>query len=105
MIEEDTMNPNFSGAIVAERMQALQSEADASRRARQARRHRRALAAAQPLAGLTSAAMYQAEPRRLLIGTAPLSGGRAGWAPERLLVDWPVGGVTSRRGIRGGRNA
>jgi hypothetical protein len=46
MIEEDTMNPNFNGAIVAERMQALQAEADASRRARQARRHRRALAAA-----------------------------------------------------------
>jgi len=46
MIEEDTMNPNFNWAIVAERMQTQQSEADASRRARQARRHRTALAAA-----------------------------------------------------------
>ena len=43
MIEEDTMNPNFNWAIVAGRMQALQSEADTARRAR---RHRRAPAAA-----------------------------------------------------------
>jgi len=27
MLEEDTMNPNFNWAIVAERMQTLQSEA------------------------------------------------------------------------------
>ena len=40
------MNPNFNWAIVAERMQALQSEADTAARARQARRCRRALAAA-----------------------------------------------------------
>jgi hypothetical protein len=46
MIEEDTMNPNFNWAIVAERMQALQAEADAVARARQARGFRRALAAA-----------------------------------------------------------
>jgi hypothetical protein len=45
MIEEDTMNPNFNWAIVAERMQALQVEADTAARARQARRSRRALAA------------------------------------------------------------
>lgn len=44
MIEEDTMNPNFNWAIVAERMQALQ--ADAAARARQAR-FRRALAVAR----------------------------------------------------------
>jgi len=41
MIEEDTMNPNFNWAIVAERMQALQAEADTAARARQARRPRR----------------------------------------------------------------
>jgi len=40
------MNPNFNWAIVAERMQALRSEADTAARARQARRYRRALAAA-----------------------------------------------------------
>jgi hypothetical protein len=56
MIEEDTMNPNFNWAIVAERMQALRSEADTARsrhaarirrgtaRARLARRSRRGLA-------------------------------------------------------------
>jgi hypothetical protein len=46
MIEEDTMNPNFNWAIVAERMQTLQAEADTAARARQARRFRRARAAA-----------------------------------------------------------
>jgi hypothetical protein len=45
MIEEDTMNPNFNWAIVAERMQALRVEADTAAQARQARRSRRALAA------------------------------------------------------------
>ena len=44
MIEEDTMNPNFNWAIVYERMQALQAEADMV--ARQAR-FRRALAEAR----------------------------------------------------------
>jgi len=56
MIEEDTMNPNYNYAIVAERMQTLQAEAEASRarhaariqrgtaRARLARRPRRWLA-------------------------------------------------------------
>jgi hypothetical protein len=46
MIEEDTMNPMFNWAIVAERMQAVTAEADTAARARQARRYRRALAAA-----------------------------------------------------------
>jgi hypothetical protein len=46
MIEEDTMNPNFNWAIVAERMQALQSAADTAARARWARHYRRALTAA-----------------------------------------------------------
>jgi hypothetical protein len=56
MLEEDTMNPNFNWAIVAERMQRLQAEAGATSRlraaarARQARRPRRGLAFA--LAGL-----------------------------------------------------
>ena len=44
MLEEDTMNPNFNYAIVAERMQAVQAEADTAARARLARRHRRVLA-------------------------------------------------------------
>jgi hypothetical protein len=44
MIEEDTMNPNFNWAIVAERMQAVAAEAGMAARARQARRSRRALA-------------------------------------------------------------
>jgi len=49
MLEEDTMNPNFNWAIVAERMQRLQAEADATARrraavrTRQARRPRRGL--------------------------------------------------------------
>jgi hypothetical protein len=47
MIEEDTMNPNVNWAIVAERMQALQPEADTAAGARQARHHRRALVAAR----------------------------------------------------------
>jgi hypothetical protein len=46
MIKEDTMNPNFNWAIVAERMQALQAEAATAAQARQARRLRRARAAA-----------------------------------------------------------
>jgi hypothetical protein len=46
MIEEDTMNPMFNWAIAAERMQALVAEADTAARARQARRFRRARAAA-----------------------------------------------------------
>jgi hypothetical protein len=47
MIEEDTMNPNFNWAVVAERMQAVAAEADTAARARQARRSRRALTAAR----------------------------------------------------------
>jgi hypothetical protein len=47
MIEEDTMNPNFNWAIVAERMQAMQAEADTVTRARQARRLRKAWTAAR----------------------------------------------------------
>ncbi len=39
------MNPMFNWAIVAERMQTLQAQADTLARARQARRSRRALAA------------------------------------------------------------
>jgi hypothetical protein len=46
MIEEDTMNPMFNWAIVAERMQTLAAEAGTAARARQARRFRRALAVA-----------------------------------------------------------
>jgi uncharacterized ferredoxin-like protein len=46
MIEEDTMNPNFNWAIVAERMQAVAAEAGTAARARQARRLRKARAAA-----------------------------------------------------------
>jgi hypothetical protein len=46
MIEEDTMNPMYNWAIVAERMQALAAEAGTAARARQARRVRRALAVA-----------------------------------------------------------
>jgi len=46
MIEEDTVNPNFNWAIVAERMQAVAAEADTAARARQARRFRKARAAA-----------------------------------------------------------
>ena len=41
MLEEDTMNPNFNWAIVAERMQALQADADTASRARHAARIRR----------------------------------------------------------------
>ena len=44
MLEEDTMNPNFNYAIVAERMQTLQAEADAATRARHAARIRRGTA-------------------------------------------------------------
>ena len=41
MLAEDTMNPNFNWAIVAERMQALQADADTASRARHAARIRR----------------------------------------------------------------
>jgi hypothetical protein len=41
MLEEDTVNPNFNYAIVAERMEALQAEADTAARARHAARIRR----------------------------------------------------------------
>jgi hypothetical protein len=41
-IEEDTVNPNFNWAIVAERMQSLQDEAATAARARHATRIRRA---------------------------------------------------------------
>ena len=44
MLAEDTMNPNFNWAIVAERMQTLQAEADTAARARHATRIRRAAA-------------------------------------------------------------
>ena len=43
MIEEDTMNPNLTWAIAAERMQTLQ-EAGTAARARHSRRTRRGLA-------------------------------------------------------------
>jgi hypothetical protein len=46
MIEEDTMNPMFNWAIVAERMQTLAADAGTAARARQARRFRRARAVA-----------------------------------------------------------
>ncbi len=39
--EEDTMNPTFNWAIVAERMQAVAAEADTAARARHAARIRR----------------------------------------------------------------
>ncbi len=41
------MNPNFNWAIVAERMQTLQSEADTAARARHAARIRRGTARAR----------------------------------------------------------
>jgi hypothetical protein len=47
MLEEDTMNPNFNYAIVAERMQALRAEADAATRARHAARIGRGAARAR----------------------------------------------------------
>jgi hypothetical protein len=46
-MEEDTMNPNFNWAIVAERMQTMQAEAGAAGRARDAARARRAAARAR----------------------------------------------------------
>jgi len=64
MLEEDTMNPNFNYAIVAERMRTPQAEAAAVTRARHAarirrgtartrlaRRHRRVLAFAPAVSG------------------------------------------------------
>jgi len=48
MLEEDTMNPNFSWAIVAERMQSRQDEAAAAARARHAARIRRGTAGGRP---------------------------------------------------------
>jgi hypothetical protein len=48
MPEEDTMNPNFNDALVAERMQTMQADADAATRARHAARIRRGTARAQP---------------------------------------------------------
>jgi hypothetical protein len=44
MLEEDTMNPNFNYAIVAERMHTMQAEADTAARARHAARIRRGTA-------------------------------------------------------------
>ena len=44
MILEETMNPNFNWAIVAERMQALQVEAETVTRTRHAARIRRVTA-------------------------------------------------------------
>ena len=41
MLEEDTVNPNLNYAIVAERMQALQAEAETAARARHAARIQR----------------------------------------------------------------
>ena len=41
------MNPNFNWAIVAERMQTMQAEADTAARARQAARIRRGTARAR----------------------------------------------------------
>jgi hypothetical protein len=48
MTEEDTMNPNFNWAIVAERMQTRQAEAETAARARYAARVQRAAAHARP---------------------------------------------------------
>jgi hypothetical protein len=45
-MEEDTMNPNFNWAIVAERMHTLQAEAETAR-VRHAARTRRGLARAR----------------------------------------------------------
>ena len=44
MLEEDAVNPNFNYAIVAERMETLQAEADQAARARYAARIRRGTA-------------------------------------------------------------
>ncbi len=42
IIEEDTVNPNFNWAVVAERMQTMQAEAETAARVRHAARSRRA---------------------------------------------------------------
>jgi hypothetical protein len=47
MLEEDAMNPNLSYAIVTERMQTLQAEADTAARARHAAQIRRGAARAR----------------------------------------------------------
>jgi hypothetical protein len=47
MREEDTVNPNFNWAIVAERMQVLAAEADTATRARHVARIRRSTASAR----------------------------------------------------------
>jgi hypothetical protein len=65
MLEEDTMNPNFNYAIVAERMQARQAGADAAARARHAARIRRGTARAR------SARRY-----RRVLAFAPAGSGR-----------------------------
>jgi len=59
------MNPNFNWAIVAERMQALQAEADTATRARHAARIRRS----------TASARQARRPRRWL-AFAPAGSGR-----------------------------
>lgn len=59
------MNPNFNWAIVAERMQALQAEADTVTRARHAARIRRS----------TASARQARRPRRWL-AFAPAGSGR-----------------------------
>jgi hypothetical protein len=51
MLEEDTMNPNFNYAIVAERMHTMQAEADTAARARHAARIRRGTAHARQARG------------------------------------------------------
>ena len=47
MLEEDTVNPNFNYAIVTERMQTLQAEADQAARARHTARIRHGTARAR----------------------------------------------------------
>jgi hypothetical protein len=65
MIQEDTMNPNFNWAIVAERMQALQVEAETVTRARHAARIRCAAAhARQPRRSRRVLALVPAGSRR-----------------------------------------
>ena len=65
MLEEDTMNPNFNRAIVAERMHTMQAEAGTAARARHATRVRRAAARTR-----------QAQRSRRVLGFALAGSGR-----------------------------
>jgi hypothetical protein len=68
------MNPNFNWAIVAERMQALRSEADTAARARQARHSRHVLALA--VAGVGRRHLGSAV-RTVAIKAGPVKAGEA----------------------------